>query len=202
MLGSSLHIPREQGSPIWPGSSPIFQKHGNSLYIPLFCSRFPCSRVPLNYKYIPLILVFPEVLREHDWISGSIGKSEEKIGGSSLGIFSFYLLLNTTLSVLLFRPLKRPEIVASWFYHTPRGIRTSKSEHRQTVPREPSWWDWIKQSIPSESRERLGEGVPGQIAGTYRFSGNSPGIPREYATKVGMLCYWLDQSTKGCTLSW
>ena len=43
------------------------------------------------------------------------------------------------------------------------------------------WWDWM---VPHESRERFGEGVPAQIAGTYRFPGNSRGIPREYATKV------------------
>ena len=38
--------------------------------------------------------------------------------------------------------------------------------------------------VPHESRERFGEGVPAQIAGTYRFPGNSRGIPREYATKL------------------
>ena len=43
------------------------------------------------------------------------------------------------------------------------------------------WWDWM---VPLESRERFGEGVPAQIAGTYRFPGNSRGIPREYATKT------------------
>ena len=51
---TTLHIPGEQGSPIWPGSSPFFQKHGNSPYIPLFCSQFPCYFVPHFGGYIPL----------------------------------------------------------------------------------------------------------------------------------------------------
>ena len=60
---SSLHIPREQGSPEFAGSSLFFKKHGNSPNIPLFCSQFPCSLVPLNCICIPL---FQNVPRGHD----------------------------------------------------------------------------------------------------------------------------------------
>ena len=68
--------------------------------------------------------------------------------------------------------------------------KSTKMNKRQTIPREPvggTGSDWM---VPHELRERFGEGVPAQIAGTYRFSGNSPGIPREYATK-GITDHWV-----------
>ena len=46
------------------------------------------------------------------------------------------------------------------------------------------WWDWMVPPGTIESREPFGERVPRQIRGNSPFPGNSPGIPREYATKI------------------
>ena len=141
---------------------------------------FSCSRV---WGIFALFSSIPGEFRRNPSAQRSRWSKKRKLIGSSHEIVTFYLVVNLTMYEESIRPIKNThsELSISFSLHMEPNSQkrtTDRPFSENTVCGTGSAW-----MVPLESRERFGEGVPAQIAGTYRFSGNSRGILREYATK-------------------
>ena len=69
--------------------------------------------------------------------------------------------------------------------------KSAKVMKRQTVPRDRIGGTGLDWMVPHESRERFGEGVPAQIAGTYRFPRNMQLSPTPNAKTFQIITFIL-----------